>query len=155
MKNNCRTYWLFSFHLDNYYKPTVYLQKVVIFNIYHIFAQFMKLHGCRFLYIFSLCDVRNKVVFLILEHSSLRGGGGSKQEQEKKKHEKHEILVFIIRDPIGKLDEVSERFSEALTSKLSNEKKCCWSLQKWCEIELFSPLDGFIMNLQQIHLFLG
>ena len=28
---------------------------------------------CRFLYFFSLCDIRNEAVFLLLAHSSLRG----------------------------------------------------------------------------------
>ena len=31
------------------------------------------LRGCRFLYFFSLCDVRNKPVFLLLEHPDPRG----------------------------------------------------------------------------------
>ena len=79
------------------------------------------------------------MVFLILEHSSLRGGGGSKQEQEKKKHEKHEILVFIKRDPIGKPDEVSERFSEALTSKLSNEKNAVEAYRNGVKLNYFHP----------------
>ena len=39
----------------------------------YTFAVFMRLCGCRFLYLFSLCDVRDEVVFLILEHTSLRG----------------------------------------------------------------------------------
>ena len=48
---------------------------------------------------------------------------------------------------------LAERFSEALTSKLWSKKNtCCWSLQKWSEIELCSPSYGFIKNLQQIHL---
>ena len=65
----------------------IFLKKLAIFDIY-IFAPFVKLHGCRFLYFFSLCDVRNEVVFLIVEHSSLRG---VKLEKHKKKHE---ILAF-------------------------------------------------------------
>ena len=35
------------------------------------FAPFMKLRESRFLYFFSLCDIRNEAVFLILEHFSL------------------------------------------------------------------------------------
>ena len=46
---------------------------MAIFNFYHVLAPFVKLRGGRFLYFFSLCDVRNKAVFLLLEHSSLRG----------------------------------------------------------------------------------
>ena len=53
-------------------KLAIYLQKVVIFNIYHVFAPFMKLRRSRFLYFFTLCDVRNEAVFLILEDFSLR-----------------------------------------------------------------------------------
>ena len=35
---------------------------------------------------------------------------------------------------------LAERFTKALTSKLWNKKNtCCWSLQKWSEIELCSP----------------
>ena len=64
-----------------------FLQKLTIFNIYHVFAPFVKLHGCRFLYFFSLCDVRNEAVFLLLEHSSPRG-------VKQKKHKKREILTF-------------------------------------------------------------
>ena len=43
------------------------------FTIYHVFTTFVKLCGCRFLYFFSLCDVRNEADFLLLEHSSSRG----------------------------------------------------------------------------------
>ena len=66
-------YWLFWFHSDNWLILTIFLQRLAIFNIYNIFTPFVKLCGCRFLYFFSLCDVRNKAVFLLLEHSSLRG----------------------------------------------------------------------------------
>ena len=66
----------------------MFLQKLAIFNIYHIFTPFVKLRRCRFLYFVSLCDVRNEAVFLLLEHSSLRG------VKQKKHIEKHEILVF-------------------------------------------------------------
>ena len=51
----------------------MFLQKLAIFNIYHVFDPFVKLRGCRFMYFLSKCDVRNEVVFLLLEHSSLRG----------------------------------------------------------------------------------
>lgn len=59
-----------------------------IFIIYDFFTPFVKLCGWRFLYFFSLCDGRNKAVFLKLEHSSLHG---VKQKKHKKKHEN---LVF-------------------------------------------------------------
>ena len=88
IRTSYRTYWLFSFHSDNWKKLTIFLQKLTIFNIYHIFTPFAKLDRCRFLYFLSLCDVRNEVVFLILEHSSLRG---VKQKKHKKKHK---ILAF-------------------------------------------------------------
>ena len=58
--------------------------QLAIFNIYHVFAPFVKLRGCRFLYFFCLCDIRHEVVFLILEHFSSRG----------LKRKKHEILAF-------------------------------------------------------------
>ena len=108
----------------------------MIFNIYHVFAPFMKLCGCRFLYFFSLWDVRNEAVFLFLEHSSLRGG-------KQKKHVKN--MKFW---PYNKRSDwktsLAERFSEALTSKLWNKKKYC---QNWI---IFTPY-GLIKNLLQIH----
>ena len=65
----------------------MYPQKYAIFNIYHVFAPFMQLHGCRFLYFVSLCDLWNQAFFLILEHPSLRG-------VKQKTQEKHKILTF-------------------------------------------------------------
>ena len=56
-----------------------FLQKLAIFDIYHFFTPFVRLHGWRFLYFFSLCDVRNKAVFLLLEQKNFR---------------KHEVLVY-------------------------------------------------------------
>ena len=114
-----------------------------MFNIYHIFAPFLKLCGCRFLYFFSLCDVRNKVVFLIPEHISLRGV----------KQKKQDILAFkpLLKE-IQLNNQLSERFSEALTSKFWNKKKtCCRSLQKLSKIELCSP-SWFYQNSSTIHL---
>ena len=66
----------------------MFLQKLAIFNIYHVFTPFVKPHGCRFLCFVSLCDVRNEAVFLLLEHSSLRG------VKQKKHVKKREILAF-------------------------------------------------------------
>ena len=66
---------------------------LAIFSIYYIFAQFMKLRGCRFLYFLSLCDVRNEAVFLIPEHSSLWGVGGE-GGLCRKNPRKHIILAF-------------------------------------------------------------
>ena len=88
IKKSYRTYWLFSFYSDNWQKLTIFPQKLVIFNIYHIFAPFMKLRGCRFLYFFSLCDVRNEAVVLLLEHSSPKG------VKQKKHIKKRQILDF-------------------------------------------------------------
>ena len=123
---------------------------MVIFNIYHIFTTFMKLHGCRLLYFFSLYDVKNKAIFLIFDHSSFRG-----VKQKKKKTRKN--TKFWPSNPYYRRSDwktwLSERFSEALTSKLWSKKNtCCQSLWKWSEIGLYSPLYGFIKNLQQIHL---
>ena len=87
-RKSYRTYWLFSFHSDNWQKLPIFLQKLAIFKIYHVFALFVKLRGCRFLYFSSLFDIRNEAVFLILEHSTLRG---VKQRKHKKKPR---ILAF-------------------------------------------------------------
>ena len=111
------------------------LQKLVIFNIYHVFALFLKLRGCRFLFFFSLCDVRNEVVFMILEHSSLRGV----KEEKNVKNMTFWPLNSYYKRSSWKIW-LSERSSEALTSKLWNKKNTCYrSLQKWSEIELYSP----------------
>ena len=111
------------------------LQKWVIFNIYHVFSLFMKLRGCRFLFFFSLCDVRNEAVLMILEHSSLRGV----KEKKNEKNMKFWPLTSYYKRSNWKTW-LSERSSEALTSKLWNKKNtCCRSLQKWSEIELYSP----------------
>ena len=48
----------------------------------------MELRESIFLHFSSLCDVWNKAVFLLLEHSSLRGF------KQKKHEKKHEILAF-------------------------------------------------------------
>ena len=81
------------------------------FNIYHIFAPFVKLCGWRFLYFFNLCHVRNEAVFLILEYSSLRGV----------KQKKHQKKLWPL-DPYYKRSDwktwLSERSSEPLKSKL-------------------------------------
>ena len=95
IRKNYRTYWLFSFYSDNRKKFAISFQKFAIFNIYHVFVPCVKLCGCRFLYLFSLCDVRNEVVFLILEHSSLMGEEGGMGGLSKKTHKKkHDILAF-------------------------------------------------------------
>ena len=120
----------------------------MIFDIYHISAPFVKLCGCRFLYFFSLCAVKNEAVFLLLEHSSLRG-------VKLKKHvKKHEILAL---NPYYKRSNwktwPSQIFSEALTFNLWKNKKKM--LPKFTGMEengiLFTPYS-FIKNLQQIHL---
>ena len=117
---------------------------MAIFNIYHVFAPFVKLCGCRFLYFFSLCDVRNEVVFLLLEHSSLRGV---------KQKEKREILAFKpLLQEIWLKNLTSRKIFEALTSKLWNKKK--YILSKLTEMEqnwiIFTPYS-LIKNLWQVH----
>ena len=106
----------------------------------------MKLCGCRFLYFFSLCDVRNEAVFLLLEHSSPRG------VNQEKHVKKREILGFKpLLQEIRLKNLTGRRFSEVLTSKLWNKKNTYfWSLPKWSEFELYSPPYGFIKNLRQI-----
>ena len=57
-------------------------------NFQHLPHFHVKLCGCRFLYFFSLCDVKNEVVFLELELSSPKG------VKQKKLEKKHELLAF-------------------------------------------------------------
>ena len=104
IKQSYRTYWPFSFHSDNWKKFTISLQKLVIFNICHVFTPFVKHPGCRFLSFFTLCDIRNEAVFLILEHSSLRG-------LNRKKHkENHENLAFkLLLQEIRLVESLSSR----------------------------------------------
>ena len=80
-KKSYKTYW--TIYLDNWEKLAIFLQKLSIFNIYYVFAPFVKLRECRFFYFFSLYDIRNEPVFLILEHSSL---SGVNQKKSWKKH---------------------------------------------------------------------
>ena len=142
-------------HIDCFYftqitdkKLAISLQKLAIFNIYHTFTSFVKLHGCRFLYFFGLSDVRNEAVFLILEHSS---PGGLNRKNTRKN------MRFWSLNPHYKRSNsktwLPESFSEALISKLGNKKNtCCRNLQKWSEIELYSTPYGFIKNIRLIHL---
>ena len=74
------------------------------FSKFTVFALLVKLCGCRFLYFFILCDNRNKLAFLILEHSSLRGqgfpngfdlwGGGQFGQNGQKLNENYKINLF-------------------------------------------------------------
>ena len=61
-----------------------YLTKNLSYLDYNIYRT---KNGRSNLYFFSLCDIRNEAVFLILEYSSIRG-----IKQKKKKEKKHEIL---------------------------------------------------------------
>ena len=144
IRKSYRTYWLFSFHSGNW-KKLASLQKLAIFNIYHIFAPVLKLSGCRVLYFFSLCDVRNEAVFLILEHSSLRGLNRKSTRKNMK---------FCPLNSYNKRSDwktwLVERFSEALTSN-----KTKYMLLKLTEMQrnwiVFTPY-GFINNLRHINL---
>ena len=80
----------------------------------------------------------------------LSQGGSTKQNMRKN-------MKFWPLNPYYKRSDwktwLAERISEALTSNFSNKKNtCCRSLQKWREIELYSPPYGFIKNLRQIQL---
>ena len=116
----------------------------MIFHIYHVFTPFMKLHGFRFLYFFSLGDIRNEAVFLLLEHSSLRG-------VKEKKHKKHKILAFKpILQEIQMKNLTSRKIFWSTNIKFWNKKNTyCRSLPKWSKIELYSPPYGMIKNLWQ------
>ena len=121
---------------------------MAIFNIYYVFAPFVKLCGSRFLHFFSLCDVRNEAVFLLLELSSLRE---IKQKKTRKNMEFWHLNSYYKRSD-WKIW-LAERVSQALTSKLWNKKKCM--LPNLTEIErnlIMLTLYGFILNLLQNHL---
>ena len=123
---------------------------MAIFNIYHVSTPFLKLRGCGFLYFFSLRNVRNEVIYLILEHSSIRDSG----RLNKKTWEKFWPLNFYYNRCDWKTWR-SKDFSEALTSKLWSKKKKKNMLLKFTEMErnliIFTPYN-FIKNLRQIHL---
>ena len=59
--------------------------------------------------------------------------------------------MLITRDPTEKPDSHKD-FLKLYHLSFEIKNKCCQSLQKWNKIELYSPLYGFIKNLQQIHL---
>ena len=113
-----RTYWLFLFHIQITDKNSQFTFKKL--QLHQVFAPFMKLCCCRFLYFFSLYDIRNKAVNLILENPSLR-------VVKQKKHRKN--LKFWPLNPCYKRSDwknwVSERFSEAWTFKLWNKRNAC------------------------------
>ena len=117
---------------------------MVIFRIYHIFALFMKLCGCRFLYFCSLCDIRNEVIFLILEHSSLRW---VKQKTN---------IKFWPLNPYYKRSDwkiwLSERFSEAVTSKHWDKKIHPAKPWNGAKLNYVHPPFGFIKSLRQNYL---
>ena len=69
---------------------------------------------------FGLCDMRNKVVYLILEHSSLKGEGGLNRKNTRKNTKFWPINPYYKRSNWKTWP--SESFSEALTSKLWNKK---------------------------------
>ena len=93
---------------------------------------------------------RNEMVFLILEHSSLRGLN--------KKNARKNMTFWPLNSYYKRSDWktwLAERFSEALTFKLWNKKKKKYMLPKLIKMErnwiIFIP-HGFIKNLWQIHL---
>ena len=112
-------------------------------NFQYVFTPFLKLCGCRFLCFFSLLDIRNEALFLILEHSGIMGLN-------------RKNMKFCPLNPYYKRSDLktclSERFSEAPLSKLWN-KKYMWP--KVTEMEwnwiMFTPLGGFIKNLRSIY----
>ena len=126
----------------------MFLQKLTIFNIYHVFTPVMKLCWCRFLYFSNLCDVKNEAVFLLLEHSSPRG------VKQKNHIKKPEILVFkpLLQDI--RLKNLTSRkifWSSNIYGLKFKKNKCCQSLPKWSKIEFYSPPFRLIKNLWQIH----
>ena len=98
-RKSYRTYWAFLFYPNKWKKIAIYLQEVAIFNIYHVFAPFVKLRGSRFLCFFSLCDLRNEAVVLLLEHSSLKGVKKKKHEKKTWKVAGMETTIFANFDP--------------------------------------------------------
>ena len=67
IKKSYRTYY---FHFTQITDKNLHFpSKIGDFqNLPHFRSIGDKLRGCRFLYFFSLCDVRNEVVFLLVEH---------------------------------------------------------------------------------------
>ena len=113
-----------------------------IFIIYDFFTPFVKLCGWRFLYFFSLCDGRNKAVFLKLEHSSLHG---VKQKKHKKKHEN---LVFkpLLQEIWLKNLTIRKLF---WSSKFSKKKKhATKSYRNWI---MFNPQSFYQKSLTSIY----
>ena len=110
----------------------------------------MKLHGYRFLYFFSLCDVKNKAKRSFWSLNFPDPGGLNRKNTRKN-------MKFWPLNPYYKRSEwktwLAESFSETPTSKLYNKKK--YLLLKLVEMEqswiMFTPY-GFIKNLWQIHL---
>ena len=121
---------------------------MAIFNICYAFAPFVKLRGWRFLYFFSICDVRNEAIFLILKDSSLRGLN--------KKNMRKNMKFWPLNPYYKRFDWktwLSERFSEAPTIKLWNKQEK-YMLPKLTEIEPNSILPPKITGRGRGFLFL-
>ena len=121
---------------------------MAIFNICYAFAPFVKLRGWRFFYFFSICDVRNEAIFLILKDSSLRGLN--------KKNMRKNMKFWPLNPYYKRFDWktwLSERFSEAPTIKLWNKQEK-YMLPKLTEIEPNSILPPKITGRGRGFLFL-
>ena len=108
--------------------------KVANFNNLSLFLFIREtpLSGCRYLYFFSLCDS-------LCGHSDSRTFQPLGRLNGKNARKNLEILAFKPLLHYKRYDWktwLSERFSEALTSKLWNKENTCWrTLQKWSQIE--------------------
>ena len=121
----------------------------MIFNFYHVSPPFVKLGGSRFLHFFSLCNVRNEGVFVLQEHSSLRG---LNRKNTSKNMKFWPLNPYYKRSNWTNL--TSRKIFWSLTSKLWNKKihtaEAYWNGAKLNYIQPPPPY-GFIKNLWQIH----
>ena len=127
---------------------------MAVFNIYHVFAPFVKLHGGRFLHFFSIIWCQERSGLSDYRTFQPRGGGGRGWGGQKKHKKKHDILAFkpLLQEIWLKKTWLAERFSEALRSKLWNKRR--YMLPKLTKMEqnwiIFTPY-GFMKDLRQIH----
>ena len=71
--NKCMGCWIVVSKTKLKWVKNVVLFQKRIKSVMDQFINYFTNILCRFLYFFSLCDIRNEVVFLLLEHSSSRG----------------------------------------------------------------------------------
>ena len=118
--------------------------ELTMFNIYHVFAPFVKLHGCRFLLFLQPMWCQEQSSLSDSRKFSLRGVKQKKND----KNMKFRTLNLLYYKRSDWKTWLSERFSEALTGKLWNKKnKGYRAFRNGVKLNYIEPPYGFIKSL--------